>query len=79
MTIFDSIRYPISDRPTEGEINALPEELKFRLLELMKEGNLYIHSSDCAITLRIMTYQPINRGTAMDIIRKLRKMIEELP
>ena len=27
MTIFDTLRYPISDRPTEEELSALPDDL----------------------------------------------------
>ena len=78
MTIFDTIKYPISDPPTKAELAALPEQL-FR--DWLKEMNWSLH-----ITPRIIAqyYLSVNHRVDVTQLQKmkrditiLRKMIED--
>lgn len=72
MTIFDVIRYPISDPyPTQEELEALP----LALLEIYKQKVGFLHTHNP----RSMhdTFRLFHKHEAIADIKLLRKMIQE--
>ena len=67
MTIFDTIRYPVSDIPTVEELNNIPIEI----MELWKTKYHFTTYSNAGIVSFFKFY------TARNIILALRKMIKE--
>ena len=78
MSLFDVIRYPISDMPQDEELMALPPKLLEHLDAL---GPDYINYSPAstAIILRIMLRQPKNKQAAKDAIKEIKRRLEKLP
>jgi hypothetical protein len=78
MSLFDIIRYPISETPTVEELSNLPEELFKRWLACTEWG----HDDISAITAWYKRYLYSESGTLIRRVEKnelvlLRKMIRE--
>ncbi len=71
MSLFDILRYPISDSPTVEQLKALPTEL-YR--EWLKSANFAPDRWDCNDVIWYFSVHP--NHTAHDI-KLLREMIEE--
>lgn len=85
MTVFDVLRYPISDLPTREEIEALPEEVFIVLRESSNESRIKSASKllqsrhGVATVLRIMARQPMNKTKAQTAIAIARQALKDLP
>jgi hypothetical protein len=78
MSLFDVLRYPISDVPTNEELENIPIELYNDVFGNVvnvpiRNGNV------AAVILRIMLRQPKNKEKAQGIIKLLRQRIRNLP
>lgn len=78
MSLFDVLRYPISIPPKDEEIDNLPPKLLQSLITKLNERKT-VGPRFLGIYLRIMLRQPINKETAITIIKELRQEIAELP
>jgi len=80
MSLFDVIRYPISDVPTLEELEAIPDEI-FNQWTFVKESGLAIHRSRRVIWYLISSNHRFRqlRGEHFDPHRAeaLRKIIRE--
>ena len=74
MTIFDSIRYPISDLPTEEELAAIPRRIYYRWIKKMWKYKL----SQCPPSL-VAEWASNRRDmpTTTEALSVLRKLIQE--
>jgi hypothetical protein len=81
MTVFDSIRYPISNPPTEKELGDLPAELYDKWIESYHtdaSGMLAaIRPSIQARILKMSYAGAFTRYEAVRSVKLLRKMISE--
>ena len=76
MTIFDVLRYPISEPPTEEELDRLPRDL----LECWKSNNGFMWSTDTEMISNFYMTSFRNKeylGKCKKEINELRRMVKE--
>jgi len=60
MTIFDTIRYPIPDRPTTEQLRAVPNEIMIELNIIVRNKKIYHFNEKVALLRKMIAeYEPI--------------------
>lgn len=78
MSLFDVIKYPISDLPTDAEIDALPPVIRTYMSNALDRIDRPTSIKLLGTILRIMRRQPANQARVVQIIEGARKKLEEL-
>lgn len=78
MTIFDSIRYPISDVPTLEELSRLPMELLTELSNQMFDDGRVRTPGGLSVTFQLGLTLSMTQSSMKEMVKLLRKMIAEL-
>lgn len=76
MSLFDVIRYPISDPPTEKELSALPEDLYYKWFKTMNWSH-HTTPSIVAEWFAVLDYPTRFRTRALETLQRLIREYDE--
>ena len=77
MSLFDVLRYPLSDIPTEEQIANLPSGIQLSLRNYLSPAGHLATPNGLAKLFQIYNKQPRTKAIANDVVRKIRKEIAE--